>query len=70
MARKLTWREYFLREASRATKDGLPITAKQNLQNAALFKGESFDEIWERKVREGHERNGDNSPLPTTKDVK
>ena len=31
-------------------------------------KGPDFDEVWERKVREGRE-TGDNSPLPTTKDV-
>lgn len=50
------WREYYLKEAKRALKDGLPITAKQCLKNAELFK----------KLSTAPKKN---SPLPTTKDV-
>ena len=32
-------------------------------------KGADFQELWERKLKEGRE-TGDNSPLPTTKDVR
>lgn len=34
----LQWREYYLKEARRAIKDGLPRTAKQCLANARLFE--------------------------------
>lgn len=32
------WRRYYLKEAASAMKDNLPITAKQCLANADLFK--------------------------------
>ena len=53
METDLEWREYYLKEAARATKDGLPITAKQCLANAELFKKLSTPK----------------NPLPTTKEV-
>jgi len=31
------WRAYYLKEAERAMKDNLPITAKQCLANARIF---------------------------------
>ena len=52
----LGWREYYLKEAKRALKDGLPITAKQCIKNAELFK----------KLSTGTKKT---EPLPTTKDV-
>jgi len=61
---KLTYREYFLREAKRALKDNLPRTAKQHLKNAETLKDTpTFDEIWERKLAEGRARTGDNAPI-------
>lgn len=64
---KLTYREYFLRQANKALKDGLPITARQHLKNAETLKNTpTFDEIWERKLSTGSEKE---TPLPTTKEV-
>jgi hypothetical protein len=38
METDLEWREYYLKEAASALKEGLPITARQCLKNAELFK--------------------------------
>lgn len=72
-----TYREHFLKEAKKALKDGLPITAKQHLKNAETLKNTpTFQELWEKKVNEGCIREGlplrypqAGTPLPTTKDV-
>lgn len=37
METNLEWREYYLKEAQSALKDGLPRTARQCLENARTF---------------------------------
>lgn len=64
----IRFRLFFLSELKNALANRLPITAKfcgeqskrlaDKIKNHDYSKDETFDEIWQRKVNEGCERNG------------